>query len=111
MNAVVANLHEVADRLAAIQAHDMSELRAKATVLATMLARESEEVVVFSIYLVGDIMNLSRNQQWIKKQRDQLVPCMMGDSTTGNETPLEGIARFVRDRNIHSASTMSLFAA
>lgn len=53
MDAVVANLHEVADRLAAIRAHDMSELRAKATVLATMLAREAEEVVVFSIHLVG----------------------------------------------------------
>jgi hypothetical protein len=62
MDAVIANLHEVAGRLAAIPAHNMNDLRAKATVLITMRDREAEDMTALSLGIADDIMNLSANQ-------------------------------------------------
>ena len=58
MDAVIANLHEVAGRLAAIPAHDMNDLRAEATVLIMMQDCETEHIKSHSLGLADDIMNL-----------------------------------------------------
>jgi hypothetical protein len=60
MDAVMANLDEVAGRLAAIPAHDFNDLRAKATVLLTMQDREAEDAMVLSLSLAGDILKSAR---------------------------------------------------
>ena len=58
MDAVIANLHEVAGQLAAIPAHDMNDLRAKATVLIMMQDWETEPMKAQSLGLADDLMNL-----------------------------------------------------
>ena len=57
MDAVIANLHEVAGRLAAIPAQDMDDLRAKAIVVIMMRDGETDDMVALSLSLADDIMN------------------------------------------------------
>ena len=57
MDAVIANLHEVAGRLAAIPAQDMNDLRAKAIVVIMMRDGETDDMVALSLSLADDIMN------------------------------------------------------
>jgi hypothetical protein len=63
MDAVIANLHEVAGRLAASPAQDMNDLRAKATVLIMMQDWETEHMKALSLSLGDDIMNLPRQNR------------------------------------------------